>query len=411
MSSLLCRWALALAVALALPARAAEPPVVIILSWDGTRWDYPERVETRGLKRMQREGARAERLVPVFPSITFPNHVSLATGAPVDKHGIIANIFTDNAGRRYSYSQDASWLLAEPLWVTAERQGVRAATFFWAGSETDWRGRGATLRRAPFDRAVPETEKARQALAWLDLPRAQRPGLIMEYWRGCDSIGHRLGPDVPEIAAQMKAQDDALVELLEGIDQRKAWDHVTLLVVADHGMTRYDRVVDLAGPLAAAGIPARVEVEAGSAEVYLERPNQAEAARDALSRLPRIKAWTNAERPPALRSYVTGRSGDVLVVTEPPVLLVAEASRVDKVVPRGAHGYLPEHPDMGAIFFALGRGVPAGKALGTLRVIDVAPTAAALLGIAPPAQSEGRAVFAPPAAAPDAGVRAHEVLP
>ena len=107
-------------------AAPPEPPVVIVLSWDGTRYDYPERAQTLALARMQRDGARADRLTPVFPSSTFPNHVSLATGTYVDRHGIIGNRFKDDAGRVFDYSNDASWIAAEPLWIAAERQGVRS---------------------------------------------------------------------------------------------------------------------------------------------------------------------------------------------------------------------------------------------------------------------------------------------
>ena len=110
------------------------------------------------------------RLLPVFPTSTFPNHVSLATGAHVDRHGIVGNVFFDPRHGLYRYSSEASWIEAEPVWVSAERQGVRTASFFWVGSESDWRGTGTTYRRAPFDSGIPEAAKVDQILAWLDLP-------------------------------------------------------------------------------------------------------------------------------------------------------------------------------------------------------------------------------------------------
>ena len=105
--------------------------------------------------------------------------------------------------------------------------------------------------------------------------------------------------------------------------------------------------------------------------------------------------------PPSYRSHFPGRSGDLTLVAEPPRVFARPtfaqkalaAFRSLRGGSRGAHGYDPEHPDMGAIFFALGRGVPAGAKLGPIRVIDVAPTAAALLGMEPPEQSEGLALF------------------
>ncbi len=382
-------------------ARATESPVVIVLSWDGTRHDYPERVQTRGLARMQREGARAERLVPVFPSSTFPNHVSLATGTYVDRHGIIDNRFTDTSGRTFDYSNDASWIEAEPLWVTAERQGVRAAVFFWVGSETDWRGRGASYRKQPFDGSIGEAAKVDQILAWLDLPAEQRPGLIMSWWHGCDHVGHEEGPDSPNIGVQLLAQDAQLVRLLEGLDARQAWAHTTLLIASDHGMTEVNEAVDARDPLAAREIAARAGLAGGEAQIYLEDPARREAALAALASIEGTRTYTAESLPASYRSHFPGRSGELTVVATPPRVLARPSSTqtLSALWSRvfghasGAHGYDPELPDMGAIFYALGRGVSKGAPLGVVRAIDVAPTAAALLRIDPPAQSEGRALF------------------
>jgi predicted AlkP superfamily pyrophosphatase or phosphodiesterase len=372
------------------PAPAAEPPVVVLLSWDGTRSDFPERAETVALARMQREGARATRLVPVFPSSTFPNHVSLATGTYVDRHGIIANRFKDDAGRQFDYSNDASWIEAEPLWVAAERQGVRAATYFWVGSETDWRGRGATYRMAPFDASVGEAAKVDQILAWLALPVEQRPRLVMSWWHGCDHVGHEEGPDSPNVAAQLRAQDAQLARLLAALDARGAWGHTTLIVVSDHGMAAFDSAVDAEAVLERAGVRARVVNGGGEAQVHLADEGQRDAALAALAKVEGLAAYTPEQLPVRLRSFFPGRSGDLTLIATPPTIL----GRM-RTARGGAHGYDPERADMGAIFFALGRGVPAGAKLDAVRAIDVAPTVAALLGIDPPLQSEGKPLFAP----------------
>ena len=393
--------ALALVVCPLAPARAAERPIVILLSWDGTRHDYPERVKTLALARMQREGARAERLTPVFPSSTFPNHVSLATGSYVDRHGIIENRFSDRAGRTFDYSNDASWVEAEPLWVAAERQGVRAATFFWVGSESDWHGRGATYRVKPFDDSIGEAVKVDQILAWVDLPEDQRPGLIMAWWHGCDHVGHEEGPNSPQISVQLLAQDAQLARLFAGLDERKAWAHTTVIVASDHGMTEVSAVVDASGPLEASGIRARIASSGGEGQVYLQDPSELDQALAALAHVDGLKAYTAEGLPASYRSFFPGRSGDLTLVATPPGALgrLTLGQKTLAVFSRllgnasGAHGYDPELPDMGAIFFALGRGVPKAEKLGAVRAIDVAPTVAALLGIKPPTQSEGRALF------------------
>lgn len=361
---------------------------MILLSWDGVRHDMPDRARTPGLDRVASSGTRSS-LRPVFPTNTFPNHVSLATGAYVDRHGIVGNVFEDRERGRYRYSDDASWIAAEPLWIAAERQGVRAATFFWVGSETDWRGQGASLRRAPFDTKVAEGKKVDQILAWLDLPAAERPRLIMAWWHGADHAGHERGPDHQDVVRALESQDKQLVRLLDGLDARKAWEDTTLIIVSDHGMTAARGHVDVLGPLRDAGIDARVVAGGGCGYVLLEDPAQAPRAAALLNETEHLEAWPSPELPADLRAYFEGRSGDVVVLTTPPhAISRPRGGPPDRV--RGMHGYRPDHPDMAPIFYATGRGVAPVEAS---RTIDIAPTAAALLGIDPPAQSEGTALF------------------
>ena len=398
----LARVAVVLLCTLGASARAADPhPVVILLSWDGTRYDYPSRVTTEALARMARDGGHASRLTPVFPSSTFPNHVSLATGTYVDRHGIIENAFTDRRGKRFSYENDASWIEAEPLWIAAERQNVRAAVYFWVGSESEWRGRAATYRIRPFDPSVGEAAKVDQILKWLDLPDEARPGLVMSWWHGCDGVGHTKGPNVPEIASQLLAQDRELARLFAGLDARGAWAYTTVIVASDHGMAEITGLIDAESALDSAGIRARVEYSGGEGQVYLRNLAQLDAALAALAKVEGLAAYANQRLPARLRSDYPGRSGDLTLVASPPNMLgrATLLQRLSAAWSRlrgrsiGAHGFDPALPDMGAIFYALGCGVPRGAELGEVRAIDVAPTVAALLGINAPEESEGRPLF------------------
>jgi arylsulfatase A-like enzyme len=378
--------------------RADAKPVVILLSFDGVRHDYLERDGLPAFERIAREGARAEALVPIFPSTTFPNHVALATGTHADRHGIVGNKFLDATLGEFDYGNDARFLDAEPLWAAAERQGVAAATFFWVGSETDWRGVGARYRKTPFDPKVSEKEKVAQILAWLDLPEAERPGLIMAWWHGADHAGHDHGPDAKQTRAALRAQDRELGKLLAGIDARKAWADTTLLVVSDHGMTSYAKTLDVRAVLAEAGVRTRRVIHAvATAQIHLTKPAQAGRAVEVLRALPGVQAWPRDEIPERLR-YRHPRAGDVVALAEPPLALLPANDRGARFGglrrllggALGAHGYDPgRHPEMHGIFVALGRGVPKGARLPRVRAIDVAPTVTRLLGIAPPASAEG----------------------
>jgi arylsulfatase A-like enzyme len=388
---------------LLLPAglRAEAPASVILISLDGVRSDLLEDEQIPALRRVIREGARAEALVPVFPSLTFPNHVSMATGTWPDRHGIVANHFLDRERGEFDYSNEASWIQAEPLWVAAERQGVRAASFFWVGSETAWRGVAATHRVAPFDDTVGEADKVDRILAWLDLPEAERPRLVLSWWHGADGAGHRHGPDAPQVREALRGQDAELGRLLAGLEARGRLATTTLLVVSDHGMSEGREALNPFAALEARGIRARVILGSAVAFVHLERPAQAAAAIEALGGLPGVRALPGNALPREWRLSHPTRIGEVFVVADPPRLFTRPWTapdarfRLSRLLgsAQGVHGYDPSaHPEMHGVFLAVGRGVPAGLRPGRVHAIDVAPTIARLLGIEPPRDSEGAAV-------------------
>ncbi|MCE2391996.1 MAG: alkaline phosphatase family protein [Proteobacteria bacterium] len=360
-----------------------------MVSLDGARFDYPERTALPGLERIRREGASAGSLRPVTPSSTFPSHVSLATGTYPDRHGIVANRFRDPQRGEFDYSDESDWLRAEPLWIAAERQGLRAAVLFWVGSGSEWRGRAASYRRTPFDPRVSEREKVDQILDWLRLPAQRRPRLVMSWWHGPDRVGHRKGPDSPAVDEQMARQDAELVRLLEGLDALDRWDCTTLIVLGDHGMARVGRSIDLRLELRRQGLRAKVWNSGGTAYVELSERETLSRALESLRALEGVEAYPSAALPERYRLAGTGRTGDLVAFTTPPFRF----GRSLGLPPRGAHGYPAEVESMGSIFFALGRGVGAGARLGRVRAIDVAPSVAALLGIEPPLASEGRSLL------------------
>ena len=384
------------------PARVDAEPTVILLSWDGVRWDYPERTSLPALERMEREGMRAKRMTPVFPASTFANHVSLATGTYPDRHGIVDNRFWDRERGLYDYGNDANWLEAEPLWAAAERQGVKAATFFWVGSETPWRSQTTHYTKGPFDSGIGEAEKVDQILAWLDLPAPDRPQLIMGWWHGADGAGHRFGPDSPEVTAALRDQDAQLGRLLAGIDARGAWNDVTLIIVSDHGMLAIEDTFSLSGLVEDEGIQARVEERSSVAHIFLESPEDRGRLETRLAQEPGLHTYRPETLPKELRLSHPTRNGDLIVLIDPPRIFRKGEFWTDAYIlwrqfwidqPKfGAHGFDPHHPEMGTVFYALGRGVTPGHSEAEVRTIDVAATVAGLLQIEPPAQNEGRPI-------------------
>lgn len=381
---------------------ATTDPIVVIISMDGVRHDYPDLGDLPGFERMISRGARADRLVPVYPSNTFPGHVSLATGAHPNVHGIVDNSFADRKRGRYFMSADTSWLEAEPLWIAAERQGVRAATYFWVGSEQDWRGQGTSFRMAPFDGNRPEADKVKQILEWLALPHEQQPRLIMSYWSGTDRVAHRYGPNSKRTHLKLREQDAHLVQLQQGIDALGLWDRLTLMVVSDHGMVPMGDYIDLQAKLSAADVAAKV---AGYtvAHVFVEDPSQLAAAQAALSDIPNTQLISAEQAREQYQFMHPQRAGDLVVLAKPPAIFVQPGGFEGFAMGTlrffgwdfGGHGYDPALPDMGAVWLLEGRGITPNSSLSSPHQVDVAPTAAGLLGINPPAQATGRQLLLP----------------
>jgi arylsulfatase A-like enzyme len=381
-------------------AAAAEPTVVLI-SFDGTRPAAVADLPT--FQRIARDGAWAERLVPSFPTNTFPNHVTLATGVSPDRHGIVNNSFDDPVRGRYDYEADPTWLEVEPLWSLAARAGIVSASYFWVGSEGPWRSGLGPRHWKKFDTKVGEVEKAEQIVAWLDLPDpAERPRLVTAWFHGADGAAHRFGPDDAIVAGVLAKQDAVLGTLLAGLVQRGLLASTTLLVVSDHGMTETRRIVDLASELTAAGLDAKVIGGGGFAQVELagdaDRVARAERV-VAIAREQGLEAWRDGAGPPEY-AITNPRFGDVVVVaplgtgiaSQSGIAWVLGLVGLERFAMRGIHGHRPELPEMSALFGAIGRGVAAGARPGTVRAVDVAPTVLALLGVPIPDWMEGQPI-------------------
>jgi predicted AlkP superfamily pyrophosphatase or phosphodiesterase len=217
-------------------------PTVILISFDGFRWNYFDKASTPNLNRLSETGVKAKRLIPSFPTKTFPNHYTIVTGLFPENHGIIANKMYDpklnatfSLGDRKSV-EDSRWWGGEPIWVTAEKQGQTSAILFWPGSETEIKGIRPTYWQK-YDQSLAYNKRVQQALDWLDLPVAQRPTLIALYFDAPDTQGHSYGPDSPEVKNAIRKVDTTIGILLQGLKPRGILNDINIIITSDHGMT------------------------------------------------------------------------------------------------------------------------------------------------------------------------------
>ncbi len=371
-------------------------PIVLMISFDGFRWDYPELHGAPALLALAREGVRAKSLVPSFPSKTYPNHYTLVTGLRPEHHGIVANTMWDPEWKEAfsladrSAVEDGRWWEGEPIWVTAERRGLVTASSFWPGSEAAIGGVRLTFWQR-YDDTVPDEKRADEVLGWLDLPAEKRPRLITLYFDEPDSGGHNYGPASPEAAAAVAHVDSMLARLRAGVAARGLANAVDWIVVSDHGMTATDLessivladFVDLAG----------VTIDDLSA-VGLLRPQP--GTEDALVRAltgahSHLHAARKSAVPERLHYRAHRRIPEVVVWADAGWTIYATATARAKALsdfPLGAHGYDPAERDMHGIFVAAGPSFRKGITTPPLDNVDVYPLLTRLLDL-PAAPNDG----------------------
>lgn len=382
-------FAVALSGCASLSERGAERAPLILISIDGFRADYLDRGLTPTLSALAEGGVRAPAMRPSFPSNTFPNHYTLVTGLRPDRHGVVNNTMEDPAlpggfslGKREALVDGRWWNDAEPLWVTAERQGRRTATMFWPGSEAEIRGVRPDDWR-PYVYGLPAAERVDTVLGWMDRPAEARPDFATLYFEAVDSAAHRHGPNAPETAQALRDTDAALARLLDGLRARGLEERVNLVIVSDHGMaeTSNTRVVLLDDVID----PSKVRIVTGGAFVGLEPAVGFDAATEqALLRPgPRHSCWRKANMPARFRYGSHRRVPAILCLAAPGWLIStrADLSRVQAI--GGQHGYDPAHPSMAGLFVASGPAFRRGATVRSFDNVDVYPLMARLLGVRP----------------------------
>ena len=381
--SILCLWAVTLlpivicGPAVAGPARAPAggggTPSLILISIDGYRADYLDRGHSPVLAALAADGVRAKGLRPVFPSVTYPNHYTIVTGLYPDEHGIVNNTMRDPVLGNFSISNQASsadgrwWDQAEPIWVTAQKQGRRAASMYWPGTQAEIHGVRPTYWQ-PFDPSVPPDARVDQVLAWLDLPTEQRPTFVSLYFEHADVAGHSYGPDSLQVDEALVTIDAALGRLVAGLRERNQYDTTNLVIVSDHGMSASspERIV-LLDQIAN---PEHFELISSLVNVGIEpKPGYgAEVEHALLAPHAHLQCWKKEHLP---KKFHYGRNERIPAIQCLPEdgwmasLAAVESKRPHPLL--GEHGYDSDGPKMHALFIAHG---PSFKQHLTVPVFD-----------------------------------------
>ncbi|KAI0125133.1 type I phosphodiesterase/nucleotide pyrophosphatase [Xylariales sp. AK1849] len=360
-------------------------PTTLIISLDGFRADFLQRGITPRLSAFVKEGVSPLYMNPSFPSVTFPNHYTLATGLYPESHGIVGNSFWDPELEAEFYytdpsrSMDPKWWGGDPFWVTAEEQGIRTAVHMWPGSEAHIMSTEPSFLD-DFNGKEKLPNKVSRILELLDKPgmedpsadiKEMRPQLIAAYVPNVDSDGHKYGPNSTEIRTTITDVDTMMDQIFQGLEARNLTNIVNVIVVSDHGMATTDvsrmiqmeDVVDMGKvdhvdgwplvgirPKDVADVQGLYEQAAGKSEnntkfeVYLKDKD-----------MPERYHFSKNDRIAPL--WIIPKTGWAIVTKAE--FDIEEAKTKGLVYhPRGLHGYDHQHPLMRAIFIARGPAFP-----------------------------------------------------
>jgi predicted AlkP superfamily pyrophosphatase or phosphodiesterase len=365
-------------------------PIVILVSIDGWRWDYLDRFAPPTLSALAQGGVRAEALIPIFPSKTFPNHYTIVTGLYPDRHGIVSNSMIDpglpghfTLGNR-DVQQDTRWWGGEPLWITAQQQGQLAATMFWPGSDVEIDGQRPRYAR-PFENDLPNDARVDQVLAWLDRPEPARPTFLTLYFSTVDNAGHNFGPDAPETRDAALAVDRAVGRLVEGIRRQGLEARTNLVVVSDHGMsaTTADRTIVLDEYLDVSTFDL---IDSSPIVGMNPRRGSADELYTALkNKHPSLKVYTRDTLPLEYGLRGHPRIAAVIGVADDgwDVVTREQLSREKRGTAGGNHGYDPKHRSMHGLFIASGPLFKRGLVAPAFQNVHVYELICKVLGLRP----------------------------
>lgn len=358
---------------------------LIILSVDGFRWDYPDICNTPTLDSLRDVGVKAESMRASFPTKTFPNHYTIATGLYPDHHGIVLNNFyADDLDRDYNKKDkttvaDGAFYSGEPAWITAEKQGMKSATLFWVGSEAPTDGIMPSLWKA-YEHNMPFYDRIDTLELWLSLRSDYRPRLVFWYLHEPDSYGHYYGPNSDSTKSMIESIDKYLGHFFYRMKKHNSSDYFNYIITSDHGMSELseDRQILLDDYIDTANL---LVIDGWNPNYNLKvKPGELENVYTSLSDIPNLDVWKHGELPERYHYGHNSRTHDITLVPRPG-WSVYWSWNIGKS--KGAHGYDNDHKDLHAIFYASGPAFKQGYVQPTFNNVDIYPLITEILNLDP----------------------------
>jgi predicted AlkP superfamily pyrophosphatase or phosphodiesterase len=363
---------------------------LILISIDGLHPDYITRAETPTIDMLIKKGALAEHLITIFPSKTFPSHYSIATGLYTENSGVVSNTMYDSIiGTRFTMQDrsavtDPRWYQGEPIWVTAEKQNVRAGTLFWPGSEASIKGIYAT-HWLEYNHNLSHDARVDTLINWFQLPIEKQPKFTTFYLSKVDTYGHRYGPNSDSIAVALQEVDRTLGYLIDELKRINVWPNINILLTSDHGMAEVsserviiiDEIIDLQDVTVIDWSPvAMIQPKKDKTEIVYEQLKAAEN---------NYRVYKKKDIPEEFHIKNHPRVPEIMIVADMGFTIITRSRLEERGVSGGAHGYNPRLEEMHAFFLATGPSFKEGYKFDGFEAIHIYELMCALLNIEPAA--------------------------
>ena len=358
---------------------------VILISADAFRYDLADKYDAKFLKSIREKGVQAASMQPCFPTLTFPNHYSIATGMYPAHHGIVANHFYGDSGRiKYDYTNpkaatNGAWYGGMPLWVLAEKQKMLSANFYWVGSEAKIDSIYSTYYYN-YNEKIPIEQRISAVRNWLTLPEDKRPHLITFYFPQVDHTEHFYGMESDSVRKAVQFVDHAVMRLNEMVDSLGL--PVDFIFLADHGMMNTDFEHPIKMPAALDTSKFNMAYGGVLINLYAKnrsdiRPAYRKLKKDAEGYQVYLKKNTPRRWHYGKRDDCYNRIGDILLVPDPGKVFNFSNKRTS----RGEHGYDNDLPEMQAVFYAWGPAFKSHLQIPPFANIHVYPLITHILGL------------------------------
>jgi predicted AlkP superfamily pyrophosphatase or phosphodiesterase len=367
---------------------ATEPNPLLLISIDGFMNEYLERNETPNFNRLINQGVKAEYMIPAFPTKTFPNHFTIVTGLYPENHGIIANNFYDERlDADFSFGpidtpNDERWWGGEPIWITAEKQGLTATTFFWPGSEASYDGVQPS-RWVEYDGSVPHEARIDSVMNWLDPDGPVQAHFSTLYFSFVDSEGHEYGPNSKEVDQTVQEMDRLIGVLLDEVQNRGLQGKLNIILTSDHGMSALseERVIVIDEMISMDDVRmidwtpvAMIQPDSGKTNQVYQTLKENEE---------NYRVYRKSELPDRYHFSDHYRIPEIIMIADDGYTITTREWLEERGVMGGTHGFDHELPSMRTIFFAMGPDFKSGEVAGPFQNIHLYELMSRLLNLDP----------------------------